>query len=163
MINMLPSRVLDNKGPIELLNDFYPHFRTSNGLTPRVFGCTAFIHVHSQHRGELDPRDIKCVFLGYSSTQKGYKCYNPLSKKFYISVDVTFFKHKPFFLKSSLQGKSLMIEDSPSKFESSFGPLKNLELPSIPIRKSVESESPPSPVRSIPITQVYSRKKVVPK
>lgn len=98
MINRLPSRVLDNRSPIEILNSFYPHFRTSNGLTPRIFGCTAFVHVHSQHRGKLDPRAIKCIFLGYSSTQKGYKCYNPLSKKFYISADVTFSENKPFFL-----------------------------------------------------------------
>ena len=82
MINRLPSGVLNNKSLIEMLNSFYPHFRTSNGLTPRIFGCTAFVHVHSPHRGKLDPRAIKCVFLGYSSTQKGYKCYNPLSRKF---------------------------------------------------------------------------------
>ncbi|RVW75295.1 Retrovirus-related Pol polyprotein from transposon TNT 1-94 [Vitis vinifera] len=55
MINRIPSRVLDNKSPVEILKSFYPHFRTSNGLTPRVFGCTAFVHVHGQHRDKLDP------------------------------------------------------------------------------------------------------------
>ncbi|KAJ9697063.1 hypothetical protein PVL29_009014 [Vitis rotundifolia] len=102
MINRIPSQVLDNKSPVEILKSFYPHFRTSNGLTPRVFGCTAFVHVHSQHKDKLDPRAIKCVFLGYSSTQKGYKCYNPSAIKFYISADVTFTENKPFFPKSSL-------------------------------------------------------------
>ena len=47
LINRIPSRVLDNKSPIEVLKSFYPHFRTSNGLTPRVFACTTFVHVHS--------------------------------------------------------------------------------------------------------------------
>ncbi|KAJ9701255.1 hypothetical protein PVL29_006553 [Vitis rotundifolia] len=89
MINRIPSRVLDNKSPIEILKSFYPHFRTSNGLTSRVFGCTAFVHVHSQHRDKLNPRAIKYVFLGYSSTKKGYKCYNSSARKFYIFVDVT--------------------------------------------------------------------------
>ena len=70
MINRIPSRVLDNKSPVEILKSFYLHFRTSNGLTPSVFGCTAFVHVHSQHRDKLDPQAIKYVFLGYSSTQK---------------------------------------------------------------------------------------------
>ena len=70
MINRIPSQVLHNKSPVEILKSFYPHFRTSNGLTPRVFGCTTFVHVHSQHRDKLDPRAIKCVFLGYSSTKK---------------------------------------------------------------------------------------------
>ena len=102
MINRIPSWVLDNKSPVEILKSFYPHFRTSNGLTPRVFGCTAFVHVHSQHRDKLDPRAIKCVFLGYSSTQKGYKCYNPSAIKFCTSADVTFIENKHFFPKSSL-------------------------------------------------------------
>ena len=105
MINRILSRVLGNKSLIEILKSFYPHFRTSNGLTPRVFGCTAFVHVHSQHRDKLDPRVIKFVFLGYSSTQKGYKCYNPTTKFFYISADVTFIENKLFFPKYSLKFK----------------------------------------------------------
>ena len=105
IINRILSEVLDNKSPVEILKSFYPHFRTSNGLTPRVFGCTAFVHVHSQHRDKLDPRAIKCVFLGYSSTQKGYKCYNPLARKFYISAVVTFTENKPFFPSPLFRGR----------------------------------------------------------
>ena len=39
----------------------------------------------------------KCVFVGYSRTQKGYKCYNPTSRHVIVSVDVTFFKDQPYF------------------------------------------------------------------
>ena len=39
LINRIPSRVLDNKSPVEVLKSLYPHFRTSNGLTPRVLGA----------------------------------------------------------------------------------------------------------------------------
>ena len=38
MINRLPLRVLDYKTPIELLAQFYPHVRTSNGRSPKIFG-----------------------------------------------------------------------------------------------------------------------------
>ena len=55
MINRISSRVLDNKNLVEILKSFYPHFITSNWLTPRVFRCTAFVHVYSQHRDKLDP------------------------------------------------------------------------------------------------------------
>ncbi|RVW30369.1 Retrovirus-related Pol polyprotein from transposon TNT 1-94 [Vitis vinifera] len=135
MINRIPSQVLDNKSPVEILKSFYPHFKTSNGLTPRVFGCTAFVHVHSQHRDKLDPRAIKCVFLGYSSTQKGYKCYNPSAIKFYISANVTFTENKHFFTKSSLQGEISMMEDSPCE---SFEPL---DLPHVLTHGDEEPES----------------------
>ncbi|RDY00668.1 hypothetical protein CR513_16121, partial [Mucuna pruriens] len=91
MISILSSCVLDSKSPIEVLNSFYPHFfKTSNGLIPRVFGCIAFVHVQNQHRNKLDPSVIMCVFLGYSTTQKGYKCYDPSSekrKRFIVSLN----------------------------------------------------------------------------
>ena len=129
LINRIPSRVLDNKSPMEILNTHYPHFRTSNGLIPRIFGCTAFVHVHRPNRGKLDHRAIKCLFVGYSSTQKGYKCFHPPSRKFYISVDVTFFENKSYFHKNHLQGETTTLEDGTwsESFESSFSPL---DLPS---------------------------------
>ena len=54
-INRIPPRVLDNKSPLDVLKSLYPHFRTSNGLTLRVFVCTAFAHVQRQHKDKLDP------------------------------------------------------------------------------------------------------------
>ena len=49
LINRIPSRLLDNKSLVEVLKSLYPHFITLNGLTPRVFGCTTFVHVYNQH------------------------------------------------------------------------------------------------------------------
>ena len=77
LINILPSRILGFKSPMDILSTFYPNLHTTNNLVPRIFGCVTFVHVHNQNRGKLDPWALKCVFLGYSSTQKGYKCYHP--------------------------------------------------------------------------------------
>ena len=81
LINRLPSRVLGNKTPISVLSQFYPEFNKSNHFPPKIFGSVSYVHIHTQNRGKLGPRAVKCVFLGYSSTQKGYKCYHPNSKK----------------------------------------------------------------------------------
>ncbi|RVW49546.1 Retrovirus-related Pol polyprotein from transposon TNT 1-94 [Vitis vinifera] len=55
---------------------------------------------------KLDPRSLKCIFLGYSSNQKGYKCYSPVTRKFYNSMDVTFFETQPYYPKNDIQGEN---------------------------------------------------------
>ncbi|CAD6252729.1 unnamed protein product [Miscanthus lutarioriparius] len=53
----------------------------------KVFGCTAYAHVDN---GKLEPRAVKCLFLGYSSGVKGYKLWNPEIGKTFISRSVVF-------------------------------------------------------------------------
>jgi transposase InsO family protein len=93
LINRLPSSVLASQTPMEVLSSFYPDVSTSCNLIPRIFGCKSFVHIHSDGRGKLDPRALKCVFIGYSSTQKGYKCYHPPSHKF-LSLEMSPFMNK---------------------------------------------------------------------
>ena len=108
LINRVPSKVLNNQSPIAALSVFYPDFNVSCTLSPKVFGCVAFVHVHAHQRGKLDPRALKCIFVGYSNTKKGYKCYHPPSKKFFTSMDVTFVENEPYSQSNNphLQGES---------------------------------------------------------
>ena len=150
LINRLPSQILQNNSPIQLLSKFYPNFKTSNHLVPRIFGCVSFVHVHSPHRGKLDPRAIKCIFLGYSPTQKGYKCYQPTTKKNFVSIDVTFVETESFFSKPYLQGEKGCIEDKDDLFKDlSFMP-KTPE--SSPITTSLQTSNATRPL------QVYTRR-----
>ena len=50
---------------------------------PRVFGCTYFVQDLSPVLDKLSPRSIKCVFIRYSQTQKGYRCYSPSIRKYF--------------------------------------------------------------------------------
>ena len=36
----------------------------------KIFGCPTYAHVNN---GKLEPRSMKCIFLGYKSGVKGYK------------------------------------------------------------------------------------------
>jgi hypothetical protein len=51
----------------------------------RVFSCTAYAHVDN---GKLEPRAVKCIFLGYGSGVKTYKLWNPGTKRILMSRNV---------------------------------------------------------------------------
>lgn len=105
LINRLPSKTLTYSTPFDLLSKAYPTAPLLNHLPEKVFGCTAY--VHNDNGGKLDPRAIKCIFVGYSPTQRGYRCYSPTQKKFYTTMNVTFAEHLPFYPKTPIQGESL--------------------------------------------------------
>ncbi|KAI5385309.1 hypothetical protein KIW84_072057 [Lathyrus oleraceus] len=94
--NGLPSRVLSGVSPAQVLTRLFPSVPIMSSLQNCVFGYSAFVHVHGPHRGKLDPRAIKCIFIGYASDKKGYKCYHPPSRRVYISMDVTFQESESF-------------------------------------------------------------------
>lgn len=110
LINRMPSRILQFKSPYDTLLHTFPTTRVLTTLPFKVFGCSAFVHVHAQHRSKLDPKALKCIFVGYSSNQKGYKCYSPVTRSFYNSMDVTFFEHQPFYSKVDIQGENFTQE-----------------------------------------------------
>ena len=47
-------------------------------LPPRVFGCVVYVHLKKGDRNKLQPRAVKCVFVGYGVHQKDYRCFDPV-------------------------------------------------------------------------------------
>lgn len=88
IINRLPSTVLNNKCPFELLCK-----KPVDYTVMKSFGCLAFA-VNSVHTTDkLAPRGVPCVFVGYpptQNTQKGYRLLDLTTMKFFTSRDVTF-------------------------------------------------------------------------
>ncbi|KAM1692791.1 hypothetical protein PS2_031824 [Malus domestica] len=94
IINRLPTRVLNTKSPFEVMKG-----RPIDLSHLRTFGCTCYVHIQALHRDKLDPRAAKCVFMGYASSQKSYKVYNPNTGKLAVSRDVRFDEYSPYFHK----------------------------------------------------------------
>ena len=66
-------------------------------MPPKVFGCVCFVRDHRPSVGKLDPRAVKCIFVGYAGKQKGYKCWCQSEKRMFVSMDVVFREHVPFY------------------------------------------------------------------
>ena len=105
LINRTPSSVLGFRRPLDVLSK-HCTLPSIVHLAPLVFGCVVYVHLHTNQRTKLEPRALKCVFVGYGSTQKGYWCYHPLTKKFYVSMDVIFHE-KMFFYPTGITNCSL--------------------------------------------------------
>jgi hypothetical protein len=74
LINRMPSSILAGASPHSLLYTSSPPFASPL----KVFGCVCYVHNLGPGYDKLDPRSTKCVFLGYSTTQEGYRCDSPL-------------------------------------------------------------------------------------
>ncbi|KAL8138166.1 hypothetical protein V2J09_004167 [Rumex salicifolius] len=56
----------------------------------RVFGSVVDGHVLDERRSKLDEKSQNFIFIGYEAGSKGYKLYDPESKKTVISRHVVF-------------------------------------------------------------------------
>ena len=84
MINRSPSVAIEKKTPQDVWSGSPATYSDLN-----IFGCPTFAHVDN---GKLEPRSMKCIFLGYKSSMKGYKLWCPENKKLLISRDVIFYE-----------------------------------------------------------------------
>ena len=82
LINRSPSVAIEKKTPQEVWSS-----SPATYLDLKIFECPAYAHVDN---GKLEPRSMKCIFLGYRFGVKGYKLWCPETKKLVISKDVIF-------------------------------------------------------------------------
>lgn len=117
----------------------------------KIFGCVAYAHNPDLGFDKFAYRGVPCVFLGYLSTQKGYKLLNLLTIKTFVSRDVHFVEHIFPFHKNA-------FKDCLDPIPPSIPPLSNVELHDdlslhLPTDSSHMSHTPPS--TSSPQTQPH--------
>lgn len=83
LLNILPSTSINNDIPFQKLFNKPPPYTQL-----RVFGCLCYPNLHTTHK--LEPRSTPCVFLGYPTNHRGYRCLDLKTKKIIISRHVTF-------------------------------------------------------------------------
>jgi histone deacetylase 1/2 len=154
LINRMPTPVLDHQSPYFVLLKKQPDYKAL-----KIFGCACFPFLRPYHTTKLAYRSQECVFLGYSSTYKGYKCLSP-EGRVYVSKDVLFneqrFPYPSLFPTTSADTTTTTTSVSPSHAPLYF-PTQNLPVPTptqilnpTPITTIPMEPDPPSP--STPIS-----------
>ena len=139
LINRVPSSVSQFKTPL-----FFVPAPSTHPLPLRLFGSVCFVHNHFPSRDKLDSRALRCVFIGYSPTQKGYKCYHPPSHRTFVSHDVTFWESISYFSPGSsslLQGEINRHSLDSEVIEESL-PFINMPIPNCPGPNTSPNTSP---------------------
>ncbi|KAM1032295.1 hypothetical protein ACFX2I_035891 [Malus domestica] len=83
ILNRCPTKSLANITPFEAYSGRKP------GIAHlKVFGSICYVHTPSELRHKLEAKSIKGVFVGYAKCEKGYRIFDPLSKRLILSRDV---------------------------------------------------------------------------
>ncbi|KAJ9554092.1 hypothetical protein OSB04_018137 [Centaurea solstitialis] len=109
VVNRLPSWLGKEATPFELAYHEKPDVSDF-----RVFGSLCYVHVPKGSRTKLDPKAQKCVFVGYDSRRKGWRCMDPETKQFIVSRDVVFDEVSSYYGGENLGNKVVHLESFPT-------------------------------------------------
>ncbi|KAI0505062.1 hypothetical protein KFK09_016019 [Dendrobium nobile] len=140
LINRLPTKALNLRIPFQVLHNTLPSYSHL-----RTFGCLCFPWLKHQAPNKLSSRSSECIFLGYSPSHKGYRCFNMATNKILISRHVIF--HESIFPYSASATTATSHSDSPTSSPITLLPTSiPIELPnhSHITSSTVTPESPSS-------------------
>ena len=145
-INRCPSPIVQNQTPYDLLFGSSPSYDLL-----KVFGCVYFVLLHDHERNKLRSRSRLCCFLGYGISQKGYRCYDPISKRLRVSRHVVFWEHKMFYQLPHVPVSLIpSIDPLPDLFPKESPTSLSKSPPSITNVSSHASDELPVPIIDVP-------------
>ena len=107
LINQMLTSTLNNQSLFEKLFKQMPNY-----LKLKQFGCLCYPLTRPYNKHKLEPKAQPCTFVGYSLSQNAYLCFDPTTRKFFISRDVIFLKGTfPFSNPKNLGSPSSTTED----------------------------------------------------
>ncbi|CAL5369179.1 unnamed protein product [Camellia sinensis] len=162
LLNRMTTPLVFGSSPCECLFGVTPNYSLL-----RIFGSACFVLLPKWARSKLSSHCVLCVFLGYGINQKGYRCYDPTTKKLYVSRHVTFLEKLPYYTipstpvslsKDELVHVDLFPQDvSPDEF------VFDLEVSTLPFPSTSDISPAPSPAPASPAPLiVYQRRNALP-
>jgi hypothetical protein len=85
LLNRLPTKAISTTNPYFALHGVAPSYQYL-----RVFGCACYPHLSTKAAHKLAPWSTRCIFLGYSTDHKGYRCLHLTTNNIVVSRHVVF-------------------------------------------------------------------------
>ena len=76
VLNRTPTAIIHDKSLFVRMYGWKPSVSYM-----KIFGCVCYVHVPDEVRRKMEPKAVRCMFLGYRVEKKGYKCYDPVNKQ----------------------------------------------------------------------------------
>ena len=76
LIYRLPSQAIAMESPFYRLFSRHPDYSML-----KLFGCRCFPYLKDRASTKFEPKSYPCIFIGYSSIHKGFRCYHLPSRK----------------------------------------------------------------------------------
>ncbi|KAG8491216.1 hypothetical protein CXB51_014346 [Gossypium anomalum] len=108
LLNKLPTHAVKDKTPFEAWHGLKP---TVSHL--KIFGCVFYVLVPAERRTKLKKRSVPCIFVGYSSDKKGYRVYDPSTRKIFVSRDIRFDEERTWNWDAESEPSSGNVDDLP--------------------------------------------------
>ncbi|CAL8087744.1 unnamed protein product [Prunus armeniaca] len=106
LLNRCPTKALRNKTPFEAYSTRKP------GVAHlKVFGSVCFVHKPAEGRQKLDAKSTKGVFVGYATCEKGYRVFDPITRKLLLSRDVVFDEGATWNWKEATENSVIMVNE----------------------------------------------------
>lgn len=160
IINRLLTLVLNEISSFEILYGKSPLYATF-----WIFGCLCFPNLRDYAKHKFEPISLPCIFLGYHTSYKGFRCLDPISHRVFVTRHASFDENVFLFSSSSMQPSSaisdfIAFHDPTSLYSvmpstnSSAGSSSSPSVTSSMSCKSCALELLPSPSSSISVPHV---------
>ncbi|CAL9026795.1 unnamed protein product [Prunus brigantina] len=106
LLNRCPTKALRDKTPFEAYSTRKP------GVAHlKVFGSVCFVHKPEENRQKLDAKNTRGVFVGYATCEKGYRVFDPVTRKLILSRDVVFDEGATWNWKEAAENSVIMVNE----------------------------------------------------